>query len=66
MRKWWLLRHVADPDGEWIPVKLWTIFGVPLCFYTFQAWGPWRTEAAAEQAAETGPITRQGAKNGQG
>ena len=49
--KHWLVRHVNS--YRWVPARLPTVFGYPLCTMLFDARGPYRSEnEAAAHAAE--------------
>ena len=43
--KWWALQHVIG--GQWVPERITTIFGYPLCTRLFRATGPFKAEQAA-------------------
>lgn len=62
-KKWWLLQHINDPNGTWFPEKLITIFGQPIAFMWFRAWGPFNTyESAARTANKANGFDENGEK----
>lgn len=45
--KWWLVRHVTVTSGKWVPVPLFTLFGHPFGYWSFDVLGPFDTESEA-------------------
>ena len=45
--RWWLIRHTTITSGQWVPVSLFTLFGYPLEYWSFDVFGPFDTESEA-------------------
>lgn len=49
MKKWWALRHIADT--QWHAIKVFTLFGIPLCTQFYEAVGSFKSEGEAKSWA---------------
>lgn len=49
-RKWWLIQHISWEDGMWVPSRVPTLFGMPMCTRFYRAWGPFKDQCDAIQA----------------
>lgn len=49
---WMVRRTVSNDHNDWFPMKVFTIFGVPLTTLFFEVCGPFSSRKEVEQAIE--------------